>query len=102
MKPMLSLVVALGGALFLSQSIACSVEEIETESDCFEYCRQAAEGDGDVDRDQCEQDCEDTLDDCMADEREEAQNRLDECSEESCDEFLACTIDAGAQCFFGL
>ena len=95
--PLLTLGVTIVGA-----SLACSIEEIETEIDCAEYCRQASECDDDVDREECRNDCEDTLNDCMEDEREEAQDKLDECSQSSCDDFTGCTIEAGAQCFFGL
>jgi hypothetical protein len=91
----------LAGAL-LGGLFGCDTQELETEIDCFEYCKQAAECDGDVDRDECEQSCKDNLNDCMGDEREQAQNQLDSCSDKSCDEFTACTIEAGAQCYFGL
>jgi len=102
MKLQLTIALSLIATALLSPAVGCSVDEIKTEIDCFSYCRQAAECDGDVDRDACEQDCEDTLNDCMADEKEAAQDQLDECSESSCDEFTGCTIEAGAQCFFGI
>lgn len=97
--PMLALVTGLAGAAL----VGCDeVEEIESEIDCFAYCEKAADCNGDVDRDQCEMDCEEALMNCQSDELDEAQMQVDECSEASCDEFVGCTIDAGAQCFFGL
>jgi hypothetical protein len=36
------------------------------------------------------------------DEQEAALDDLDECAEDSCNDFLACTIGAGAECVFGI
>ena len=69
---------------------------------CADYCRQAHDCDGDVDVDDCKDDCKNTMEDCMADEQEQALDDLDACSDESCDEFGGCTIGAGLQCSFGI
>lgn len=75
---------------------------LRTEISCQDYCDQAKSCDDEVDVDACVSDCRNTVDDCMADEREEALDQLDECAAESCNDFGACTIEAGAECFFGL
>lgn len=69
---------------------------------CADYCRQAADCDDEVDKDACKDDCEATMDDCMADEQEQALDDLDACAGDSCDDFAGCTIGAGLQCSFGL
>jgi len=100
-KSLLALATILIGAI-LGLTPGCQNGEVETAIDCFQYCSKAAECDGDVDRDECEESCKENLNDCMGDERDQAQEQLDSCSDESCDDFTACTIEAGAQCYFGL
>jgi hypothetical protein len=92
------------GLFLLQQSVACKddIDDIQTKINCADYCRQAEVCNGDVNRAACENDCEDALGECRANELDAVQERLDECAEESCDEFTACTIDAGARCFFGI
>lgn len=96
---------ALAGLLFLHQGIACTDDEPDddlwTELDCADYCDRANECDG-TDVSECEDDCLSALANCQADEREAAQNQLEDCAEVACDEFTECTIEAGAQCFFGI
>jgi len=91
------------GAVF-TQGVACdeSINDVENRIDCAQYCDQAAECDSDVDVDECRDTCREQLDNCMVDELDEAQDQLDECSDVSCDDFTSCTIEAGAQCYFGL
>ncbi len=101
-----TLVLALfGGACF--GAIACGEDDptdssLEVELSCADYCRKAVECDDDIDQEECEVNCEDAAKDCMADEQDEALNQLDECSEETCDDFGGCTVGAGLQCTFGI
>lgn len=69
---------------------------------CESYCSTVAACDDDVDEDDCVSRCENTMEDCMADEQEHALDDLDSCAEESCDDVGACRIGAGLQCTFGL
>jgi hypothetical protein len=105
MKKLFHPMLLLAGLFMLQQSVACSDEPSDTltaEVDCESYCRQAQMCNGDVNQAECESDCKDALDDCQVDEVDEAQDRLNECAKETCDDFTSCTIDAGAQCYFGL
>jgi hypothetical protein len=93
------------GLIIVQSAVACADEPGDTltaKIDCWSYCRQAETCNGDVNRAQCENDCREALNECRADEVDEAQEQLDECAKESCDEFVGCTIEAGAQCYFGL
>lgn len=78
------------------------VEDLQTRIDCFGYCSNVASCDEDVDEEECREECRDQLDNCMADEVDEVQEQLDECSEAACEDIAACTINAGAQCYLGL
>lgn len=75
---------------------------IRTNATCRDYCKQAAECNDSVDEEDCRNDCEDKMDDCMSDEQENALDDLDNCAMESCNDFGACTIGAGLQCTFGI
>jgi len=72
------------------------------EASCEDYCAKAKTCDDDRDEQECINNCVDSLDDCMADERDQAIDQVDMCAAESCDDIVGCTIDAGAQCYFGL
>ena len=88
---------AVAGLLVVQSSFACADEPGETltaKLDCKQYCRQAESCNGDVNQAECENDCQEALNECQADEVDEAQDRLDECAAETCDDFTACTIDA--------
>lgn len=96
---------AAAGLIVVQSAVACADEPGETltaKLDCKNYCRQAESCNGDINQAECEADCQEALNECQADEVDEAQDRLDECADETCDDFTACTIDAGAQCYFGL
>lgn len=96
---------ALAGLVALQQSVACKEgdgDSLESRVDCYEYCRQAQECNGDVNRSECQDDCRDQLGECKANELDAVQEKLDSCAEKSCDEFTACKIDVGAQCYFGI
>lgn len=68
---------------------------------CNNYCERAKECDDSVDVAECEANCEDAANDCMADEQEMALDELDNCASESCDDFGTCTVGAGLECAFG-
>jgi hypothetical protein len=51
---------------------------------------------------ECEENCRQIVDDCMDDEFDEALDRLSACSNEACDEFTECSVEAGTECIFGL
>ncbi len=78
------------------------IEEIQISGSCSDYCDKAAECDSNVDADECKSDCESTVTDCQADEQQETLDTLDECSEDACNEFGGCTVEAGLQCVFGV
>ena len=104
-KNIVQWLLAAAGLIVVQSAVACADEPGETLSaklDCNNYCRQAETCNGDVNQAECENDCQEALNECQADEVDEAQERLDECADESCDGFTACTIDASAQCYFGL
>lgn len=91
------------GGFVVGAGLGCTgTGPVRTELTCQDYCDKAKECDGDVDVDACVSDCKDTLDDCMADEQEQALDDLDSCAAGSCDEFGGCTIGAGIQCTFGI
>lgn len=69
---------------------------------CADYCSTVAACDDDVEEDDCVSRCENTMEDCMADEQEHALDDLAACAEESCDDVAACRVGAGLQCTFGL
>lgn len=84
---------------------ACEREgtgDIRTNATCRDYCNQAKSCDDDLDEEDCRNRCESDMDDCQADEQEQALDDLDDCATKSCDEFVGCTIGAGLQCTFGI
>jgi len=88
----------------LLPSIGCeaTIEDIQTEIDCYGYCNNLASCDPDVDEEACRNECEEQLDNCMDDEVDDAQAQLDECSDAACEDIAVCTIDAGAECYLGI
>lgn len=93
------------GLVLVQQSVACTEDDggsLETKLNCADYCQQAQECNGDVNRSECEDDCQEALGECRADELDSVQERLDECADETCDDFTGCSIDVGAQCYFGI
>jgi hypothetical protein len=106
LKKILHPMLFIAGLLLVQQSVACQdddpSDDLSVRLDCSSYCEQAQLCNGDVNRAECEDDCEDALGECQANELDQVQEQLDNCAEESCDDFTGCSIDAGAQCFFGL
>jgi len=94
--------IALALALGVSIGACNGTGDTRIKLTCKDYCAKAAECDDEVDEDDCVADCRDTMQDCMADEQEQALDDLDACGEESCDDFLGCSIGAGIQCTFGI
>lgn len=80
---------------------ACS-DEAKSERSCKEYCAQAKLCDTSLNEQKCVNSCVEAVGSCMADELEDALQQMDNCANESCDDFVGCTINAGAQCYFGL
>jgi hypothetical protein len=97
-----SLLVAVGLALGVTLGACNGTGDTRIKFTCKDYCAKAAECDDGVDEDDCVDNCRDDMEDCMSDEQEQALDDLDSCSEESCDDFLGCTIGAGLQCTFGI
>lgn len=88
--------------LTLGACLEDGTSDLRQEHTCSDYCATAKACDDEVDEDECVADCLDAMGSCMADEQEASLDRLDECAAESCDDFAGCTIDAGAQCYFGI
>jgi hypothetical protein len=91
-------------ALGLLAAVACGngTGDVRVGMTCEAYCEHAHDCNDNVDTDACIDDCRDTIDDCMADEQEQALDDLDHCSAESCNDLAACTVGAGLQCAFGV
>lgn len=102
LRPRWAWVGALVGLLIAQACEREGTGDIRINATCRDYCKQAAECNDDIDVDDCRSDCESTMEDCQADEQEQALDDLDDCAVESCDEFGLCTIGAGLQCSFGL
>jgi hypothetical protein len=75
---------------------------LEVRNACDDYCVKAKECDGDIDEENCYERCLDNMGNCRVDEEEEAIEKLQQCANESCDDFIGCTVEVGAQCYFGL
>lgn len=100
------LVLVLAGAASLAVG-ACKEDEVDGDdaqikSSCESYCEQAKLCNQDINEQNCINDCRNAVGNCMADEVDLALDKLQGCAKEACDDFTACTIDAGAQCYFGL
>lgn len=102
-RPML---LVLAGASSLAIG-ACREDEdggndAQVKASCTSYCAQSKLCNADINEQNCIDDCRSAMGNCMADEQDIALDKLEECSKEACNDFAACTIDAGAQCYFGL
>jgi hypothetical protein len=75
---------------------------VQVRSVCAEYCSRMIECDDDRNQEKCNNDCADAMTDCQVDEQQAALDKLGVCARESCDDFLGCTINVGAQCIFGI
>jgi hypothetical protein len=69
---------------------------------CQQYCERRNECDSDVEVEPCRQDCVDAAQDCQSDEKEQALDDIEACSEEDCNEIAQCTIGASLQCYLGI
>ncbi|WP_146657893.1 hypothetical protein [Enhygromyxa salina] len=74
----------------------------DVQNSCADYCEQRKLCKDETNEETCRNNCEDAMSDCQADEQDEALDKLDQCANESCDDFLGCTINVGAQCIFGI
>lgn len=75
---------------------------LEVQTACNAYCARAVECNDDRDEQDCKTSCYDAMGACMADEQAEALSQLEACAQESCNDFIKCSIQAGATCVFGL
>ena len=106
-KPTRPLVLALGAVMGIAIG-ACQRDSdddalgLSGEETCRDYCERARECDKELIEKDCVDDCIDAMSDCQADEQQQALDELEACTEESCDDVLGCSIDAGATCYFGL
>jgi hypothetical protein len=75
---------------------------IQVRNSCEDYCSRAKECDDDRDEDRCYDRCLNRMKSCQADEQDAAIDKLDGCTNESCDDFFGCSIKVGATCFFGI
>jgi hypothetical protein len=75
---------------------------MDVKNACNDYCAQAKLCNEDLNEQNCRNTCSDTVTDCQADEQDPAINQLRACSTEACEDFAGCTIQAGAQCVFGI
>ncbi len=101
----LALVLAAGLGLGLGACVEDSEGDpvpLDVQVACKSYCRQATDCNDKVVEDDCREDCYDNMNDCQADEQNEAVDDLQNCADESCNDFTACTIGAGLQCSFGI
>lgn len=101
-KPLQAMFIPLAMGFAIGAACEDGTGPLRTATTCAAYCNQAKDCDEDIDLDECKEDCENAIDDCMDDEQEQALDDLDECSDEACSAFAACTIGAGLQCTFGL
>jgi len=75
---------------------------LEVKGSCADYCSAARACDDERDEKECTMKCIDRMTDCQVDEQAAALDRLDACTNESCDDFFGCTVNVGAQCIFGI
>lgn len=75
---------------------------MEVQTACDTYCAKSLECEPDRDEQDCRDGCYDAMSSCAADQQNQALTQLEMCAQETCDDFLGCTISAGAECFFGL
>ena len=102
------LVIALLGGSATGFGIACGsgdggATQAQIEDSCHDYCVRGKDCDSSLDVNDCRSRCENTLNDCMADEQGAAADDVESCSQkDTCDHFLGCTVGAGLQCTFGI
>lgn len=75
---------------------------LEVRNSCEDYCAQAKLCDDDVNEQNCRDKCTNAMGNCQTDELDIAVDELRQCSNETCDDFVGCTISVGAQCAFGI
>jgi hypothetical protein len=75
---------------------------LEVMNSCEEYCQQRKLCKDETNEEKCRNNCIDAMTDCQVDQQNAALDKLDQCANESCDDFLGCTINVGAQCIFGI
>ena len=69
---------------------------------CKNYCARAELCNDNINEEKCISRCVRSVENCMADEQDLALYQIDVCASESCNDLIGCSINAGAQCYFGL
>jgi hypothetical protein len=64
---------------------------------CGDYCARANDCNDETDVDKCQADCVDAMTDCMVDELDAALTKLNQCANESCDDFIGCSVCSGCK-----
>ncbi|PRQ04574.1 hypothetical protein ENSA7_50650 [Enhygromyxa salina] len=75
---------------------------MDVRNSCEDYCEQRKLCKDETNEEKCRNNCIDAMTNCQVDELDAALDQLDQCGSESCDDFIGCTINVGAQCIFGL
>lgn len=89
-------------SLTLAGLSACADSDVRIAATCYNYCQTQASCDGDVNAEECEADCKASLGDCQADEVAATLDELDACADDTCDDQGVCSLEADAQCYFGI
>jgi hypothetical protein len=84
------------------EDVAVEDVPLDVQTSCNDYCTRVVFCNPDRDEQDCRQSCYNAMNACMVGELGNALDRLDECARGTCDDVLACTIDVGATCYFGL
>lgn len=94
----------LGFGLVVVQSSACHINDapIDAGEECAAYCERAAECDEGLDVDECRDQCNGAMDRCLNNQKHDARDRLDECSDAACNDIVECSVDVGAECYFAI
>jgi hypothetical protein len=76
--------------------------KLTVKTSCSDYCKHAKECDDKLDLSKCNSTCLDAIGNCQAAEQDLAIDRLDKCSDVSCNDFVGCSIEVSAKCFLGI
>ena len=80
-------------------TFSCNGEDTP-EGACSEYCDKRAECDDEVDVADCEETCNDVMEECDEDAQTDAIEDLGQCADQSCDDVASCGFDEGVDCLF--
>lgn len=93
-------VALLFAALFGLTAGACGpTSDYRIENTCEDFCKRVVDCDDNNDYDDCVESCLENSEECDSEsDLEQALDKLDECSSESCNDVVACTVDAWVEC----